>query len=466
MSTTDRFRFRASVCFRVPAIALILGAALLACGGSGEEPDAHAHGADEGDGHEHEDGHAGERGEGDAGEHGDGAAGERGASGTDAHHLAENRADCEDDVALSDEVLARYGITVEAARELALTPRVPAPGHLAFPQSAVARVGSAVEGRVVELMVRSGASVARGDSLLVIESPELGEAQSEYLQRRTMAQTAGPALELAKRSLQRAQELHDTVQGIALSEVLRREAELRALERDLAVARAAEAAALHRLLLLGMDQQVIQELERTGVITPRFAVRAPIDGRVVEVSATLGELVNRDKDRLMVIGDARTLWAIAEVSETRLSEVKLGAAATVLVPALDGVTRVGRVAAIPTLLEAATRTAEVRIEVPNADGLMLPGMFIQVEIESSRGGGVPVLAVPDGAVLTIEGRPSVFVPLEAGSNRFCRHEIEVGPQIGTHIPVLSGLKPGELVVVAGTFFLKAEHGKASAQHEH
>jgi cobalt-zinc-cadmium efflux system membrane fusion protein len=60
----------------------------------------------------------------------------------------------------------------------------------------------------------------------------------------------------------------------------------------------------------------------------------------------------------------------------------------------------------------------------------------------------------------------VFVPVEPGSGLFCRHEIEVGAPIGEHVPVLSGLKAGELVVVAGTFRLKAEHGKSSATHEH
>ncbi|NOT31724.1 MAG: efflux RND transporter periplasmic adaptor subunit, partial [Planctomycetes bacterium] len=111
-------------------------------------------------------------------------------------------------------------------------------------------------------------------------------------------------------------------------------------------------------------------------------------------------------------------------------------------------------------------TAGVRIELPNPDETMLPGMFIQVEIESSRGRGTTTLAVPDGAVLTVEGRPSVFVPIEVDGSVFCKHAIEVGAPVGTHIPVLAGLTAGDLVVVSGAFRLKAEHGKAAAQHEH
>lgn len=403
-------------------------------------------------------------------EHGDheseGSESDPGGPKTDAHHVAENRPDCKDDVALPMDALARYGIEVAPALEMSLAPTISAPGHLAFPQGAVARIGSAVVGRVAEVRVRSGDAVAKGDVLLVIESPALGEAQSDYLQRRTVASTAGPTLEIARDSFDRAKELRDRIQGISLTDVQRREAELRQAERDLEIARSAEAAARNRLLLLGLTEASISELERTGKVDPRFPIAAPIGGRVVEVAATLGELVDPGKDRLLVVGDLSVLWAIAEVSESRLAEVAIGAAARVRVPALPHGGCEGRVDAVPVVLEAATRTAEVRIEVPNPDGAMLPGMFIQVEIDSSRGAGLPTLTVPDGAVLSVEGSPSVFVPLEPGGSVFCKHEVRVGTPVKELIPVLAGLKAGDLVVVSGAFRLKAEHGKASAKHEH
>lgn len=385
---------------------------------------------------------------------------------TDAHHVAENRTHCEDDVSLPQDALERYGIEVAPAREMALTPTISAPGHLAFPQGSVARIGSAVVGRIVDVRARSGDEVAIGEVLLVVESPELGEAQSEYLQKRTAASTAGPALEIARSSHDRAKELHERTQGISLAEVQRREGELRQAERDLQVARSAESAARNRLLLLGLKEAAIGELEKTGKVDPRSSIASPIAGRVVEVAATLGELVDPQKDRLLVVGDLSVLWAIAEVSESRLAEVAIDANARVRVPALGLEDREGRVDAVPVVIEPSTRTAEVRIEVPNPDGAMLPGMFIQVEIESSRGSVQPILAVPDGAVLTIEGRPAVFVPLEPGSSVFCKHEVRIGAPVKESIPVLAGLKAGELVVVSGAFRLKAEHEKSSAKHEH
>lgn len=385
---------------------------------------------------------------------------------TDAHHVAEDRTHCEDDVALPAEVLARYGIEVAPAKELLLTPTISAPGHLAFPQGAVARVGSAVVGKITEVRVRSGDTVAKGDVLLVVESPALGEAQTDYLQRRTVASTAGPNLKIARDSFERAGELRDRTQGISLTEVQRREAELRQAERDLEIARSVEAAAKNRLLMLGVSEASIGELERTGKVDPRSTIASPIGGRVVEVAATLGELVDPAKDRLIVIGDLSVLWAIAEVSESRLAEVAIGAAARVRVPALQQEGREGRVDAVPVVLEPSTRTAEVRIEVQNPDGTMLPGMFIQVEIDSSRGAGLPTLTVPDGAVLTVEGHPSVFVPLEPGGSVFCKHEVRIGTPVRDLVPVLAGLKAGELVVVSGAFLLKAEHEKSSAEQEH
>jgi len=384
----------------------------------------------------------------------------------DPHHAASHREACVDDVTLSEDALARYGIAVEPVQAVTLTPKVSAPGHLALPQGAVARVGSPLSGRIVALPVRSGDAVARGDTLLVIESSDLVAAQSDYLQRRTVAVTTGPAVELARNALERARELHERVQGVALAEVQRREGELRSAERDHELARAAESAARNELALLGMSADAIHGLEQTGTVEPRLALTAPIAGRVVQMSATLGELVDPQKDRLIVLGDLGTLWAVAEVSESRLAEVALGATAVVTVPALANHSARGTVESIAAVLEASTRTAEVRVELDNERGAMLPGMFVQVEIESSLGAGAPVLALPDAAVLTIEGRPSVFVPLAPGASTFCKHAIEIGAPVGDMIPVLFGLEAGELVVVAGTFRLKAEHGKAAAEHEH
>ena len=416
----------------------------------GEEREEHADHEEHGEHAEHE----------EHGEH------EREPELGDAHHLAEGRPHCEEDVALSPDALARYGIEVAPVRAMALAARISAPGHLAIPEGALARVGAPAAGRVAELRVRSGDRVAAGDTLLVVSSPALAEAQSDYLRKRALAAGAEPALELAEQALARAEELRERAQGIALAEVQKRALERGAAERELAMARALERAGRQRLELFGMRAEAIAALEEGGALEPRIAVEAPIAGRVIELGAALGDWIEPADDRAVVVADLSTLWAIAEVSESRQAEVQLGAAAEIEIPALQEPRRAGRVAALAPVLEAATRTVEVRIELENADGRLLPGMFLQVEIESSQSAGAARLAVPDGAVLSVAGKPSVFVPIAPGASTFCRHEIEVGAPIGEHVPVLSGLAEGELVVVAGAFRLKAEHGKAAAQHEH
>jgi cobalt-zinc-cadmium efflux system membrane fusion protein len=129
----------------------------------------------------------------------------------------------------------------------------------------------------------------------------------------------------------------------------------------------------------------------------------------------------------------------------------------------------GQVAFVAPLVDAATRTAQVRIEVPAAALTLKPGMFAQVEIvatDPANPEAAPMVAVPDEAVQTVEGGPAVFVPVKGEPNTFAKRAVTVGPSVGGLVPILGGLVEGEEFVVAGTFILKAELGKGSAAHEH
>ncbi len=380
-----------------------------------------------------------------------------------------------DEVTLSAESIERYGVKTQRAQVRVLQPTFAAPARVAFNAEAMAHVGSPLRGRAVEIKVRLGDPVSRNDALLVVESPELGEAQADYFQKRILAQTAAPTVDLAKLAWERARGLFEQSQGISLTEVQKREAEYKAA---LAAQRAAEAAVVgseNRLHLLGMTQAAVQDLAKTGEIDPRYAVRAPIDGHVVEREVTLGELVSPDREALLVLADTSTLWVLADVPEARLNEVAVGAEAWVAVgsPTPDRIE--GKVAFVAPLVDAATRTAQVRIEVPASKGLGLtlkPGMFAQVEIaahprkHAGAPASGPTVAVPDGAVQTVEGGPAVFVPVEGEPGTFAMRSVSVGPGVGGLVPILSGLAEGEEFVVSGTFILKAELGKGSAAHVH
>lgn len=364
-----------------------------------------------------------------------------------------------------------FGVKLEAAALRTLAPSFTAPARVAYNTERLAHIGSAVVGRVASLPVRQGDAVEQGATLLVVDSPELGEAQSDYLQKRTMARAAAPIVELSKSAAERAKKLYDESEGISLTEVQKRLADLQSAESALLNARAATTGAANRLGLLGMTEAEIKTLDETGVITPQYTVRAPIAGRVIRRDVTLGELVGPDRDSLMIVADTRRLWVLVDVPEMRLRDVAVGSTARITVAAFPGESFEGAVSFISADLNEGTRTAQVRVEVDNARGMLRPGLFAQAEIiaASNAAEGAAskgALAVPESAIQVIEGKPVVFVPFTEKPNTFLKRPVTVGAAVGGMLPVLFGLREGESIVTAGTFILKAELGKSSAKHEH
>lgn len=388
-----------------------------------------------------------------------------------------------DEVTLTAEAVERYGVHIETAQVRILQPTVVMPARVGFNTEAMAHVGSPLRGRAVEVKVRLGDSVKAGQELVIVESPELGEAQADLLQKQTAVVTAGPAVELSKIAWERAKGLYERSQGISLTEVQRREAEYKAAIAGGKAAEAAATAAENRLHLLGMDQQSIAALGKTGEIVPRYAIRSAIDGVVVQREVTLGELVNPDRESLMVIADTRNLWVLADVPEAKLAGIARGSKAWITIgtvtSAAEGTTPASRlegtVAFVSPIVDPMTRTAQVRVEVPasveggqTGEQILRPGMFAEAEIVQSASGEetTPVVAVPDEAIQTVEGGPAVFVPVADEPNTFAKRAVTVGKPVGGMVPILTGLADGEPFVVRGTFILKAELGKAGAAHEH
>lgn len=385
---------------------------------------------------------------------------EGGAHKSDSAHANE--------IVLTSEAIDQYGIRIETAKMTLLRPTFIVPARVGFNAEAMAHVGSPLAGRAVELKVRLGSDVKVGDPLVVVESPELGAAQSEFLIKRTCAQTAAPGVELANTSWERAQHLYESTQGIALTEVQKREAEHRSAVAALQSAEAEALAAENRLHLMGMTQTQVEALTKSGEVDPHITIKAPIAGQVVQREVTLGELVHPEREALLVLADMSTLWVVADVPEAEVDQVAVGAKALVRIGGMDAAPIPGSVAFIAPMLDAATRTAQVRVEVRGSVVALKPGMFARVEIETkgtSNKAEERVLAIPDEAVQTVEGRSAVFVPVAGEKNTFVKRVIRAGHVVGGMVPVLAGLKEGESVVVAGSFIMKAELGKGSAGHE-
>jgi cobalt-zinc-cadmium efflux system membrane fusion protein len=377
-----------------------------------------------------------------------------------------------DEVKLTDDAIARYGVRTQAAQLRVLRPTLHAPARVGFNTEAMAHVGSPLRGRITEVKVRVGDPVKAGQDLAIVESPELGEAQADYLQRGVAVQTAGPAVDLYEVAWERAQGLYEKSQGISLTEVQKREAEYKAAVAALRAAESARTAAANKLQMLGMARAAVETLATTGEVIPRYTIRAAIDGVVVQREVTLGELVSPDREYLMVLADATKLWVLADVPEAELLRVQPGARAWISVGTLDAATGKrfeGTVAFLSPFVDPTTRTAQVRIEVPMTELGLRPGMFAQaeiVEVDPDETAPTAVVAVPEEGIQTVEGGPALFVPVPGEPNTFQKRAVTIGRAVGGLIPVYSGLNEGELYVSTGSFILKAELGKGSAAHQH
>ena len=369
-----------------------------------------------------------------------------------------------DEVKLTAEAIQRNGIIVEPAKKQPLVPTFIAPARLAFNTEGMAHVGTPVKGRATDLLVRIGDQVKNGAVLVVVASPELGQAQIDYLQKKTALEVSIPQVKIAKEAYDRAKKLMDENQGIAISEVQKREADYQTAQGNQKSAQSGVIAGENNLHLLGMEQAAIDAFLKSGEIDPKYTVRAPMAGRVIQREVTLGELVSPDKEALIVLADTSSVWVLADVPEAKLKGLARGSVARVKVPAVGDEAIEGKVSHIAPALDASTRTARVRIELPNAQGQLLPGMFAQVEMTSTQNGkGEAALAVPEDAIQTIGDGSAVFVPVPNEPNTFAKRPVTIGKPVGGMVPILSGLKEGELLVTRRSFILKADLGKSEAK---
>jgi cobalt-zinc-cadmium efflux system membrane fusion protein len=212
-----------------------------------------------------------------------------------------------------------------------------------------------------------------------------------------------------------------------------------------------------------MDDKAIAEVVESGRTNPRFVLTAPISAQVVERKATIGELASPDKESLFVLADMGVLWVIADVPESMIGDVEIGAKAVIRVGAsAEGIK--GAVSFIAPSLDPTTRSAQVRIELKNPPAILKPGMFAQAEIAAkAEADAKAVLAVPEKSVIWLDGHSVVFVPVAGERNTFAKRVIRAGPEITGMIPIIAGLKEGEAVVVSGAFIFKAELGKGTEE---
>lgn len=335
---------------------------------------------------------------------------------------------------LTEEERKRAGIKVERIEPAQYADVVQAFGTVSANRNRYAKVAPPVAGRVSSIAADLGDKVRAGTVLVALDSPELAELRSTYHQSRTEA-------DLAKSTLDRAQKL--AADGtVAQKDLLR-------AQSDYQRAQAALAAVEAKLQTLS-----VAATAPAGSAPSYFAVVSPMDGTIVERTAVLGEYVQAYQS-LFAVADLSVVWVETSLYDRDLSEVEIGAPATVSVSGQRDRRFSGKIAYIGNLLDKDTRTVLARVEVPNPDGRLKPGMFADVEIDAP--GHRSALRVPANAVVLLQGQNTVFIAKRGG---FEATPVEIGERPGGSVIVKSGLMAGDEVVTEGAYALKARFLKS------
>lgn len=328
------------------------------------------------------------------------------------------------EVEIGPEKIQKLGVRTEVLALRTLVREVRALGSLQVDERRVRAVTPRFEGWVRRLRVNAtGQAVRRGQILLDAYSPDLLTAQREYLIAR---------------------------QGV---EALRR-----ASPEALATARRLAEGALERLRYWDIAADDLRRLEETGTPLETLPLRAPISGTVLEKPAVEG-LRFMPGEVLFRIADLGSVWLLADVFERDLDWVRVGQTLRVRLDAYPEREFGGRIGFIYPTATAETRTVKVRIELPNPEGLLRPGLYGSVSL-AAAGRPEARLAVPDSAVLDSGTRKLILV--RKGEGRFEPREVRLGRYADGYFEVLAGASAGETVVTRANFLIDAESRLKSA----
>ena len=221
--------------------------------------------------------------------------------------------------------------------------------------------------------------------------------------------------------------------------------------------RAAAAGSLQRLENLGVPAEAIAEIEKTKKVPISVTLMAPRNGVVLERMAVDGMMAEAG-ETLFRIADVSTIWVMVDVPEYELGSVHIGDKATIRIRSLPGRVFEGKVGLIYPEIQSQTRTARLRIELPNPDGLLLANMYAEVEIATDS--GEPVVTVPDSAVIDTGDRQVVI--LDKGEGRFEPRDVKIGARGEDMIEIIDGVAEGDRVVVSANFLIDAESNLKAA----
>jgi cobalt-zinc-cadmium efflux system membrane fusion protein len=318
---------------------------------------------------------------------------------------------------------------------------VDAPGQIEADPNRLSHVVLPLAGRVAAVLVHVGDTVQRGQTVLLLESPDVDAATSSYMQAESGVNVAKSLVIKAQADDDRAKDLFKN-NAIAQKDVLSAESTLAQAKASLETATAVREQAERRLNLLGLKgTEYGQKLD----------VRAPISGKILEMSVAPNEYRNDTNASLMTIADLSKIWVSSDVPETKIRFIQIGEQIDLELEAYPGKEFHARVTRIADTVDPTTRTIEVHAELANPNGLLRPAMFGRIRhVESFE----PMPVAPMAAVVQAEGQNYVY--RESSPGIFDRVPVNLGNRVGEQVGVTSGLKAGDRVVTDGVMLLKGQ----------
>lgn len=308
-------------------------------------------------------------------------------------------------VKLTTERKQLIGVQTGLAETRSMGRTVRTVGRVAIDETRLHTITTKFDGFIEKLYVDyTGKEVRRGQPLFSVYSPELLATQQEYLLALRAAKHSPLLLESSRRRLQ----------------------------------------------LWDISASDIRRLEQTGATRKSLTIASPASGFVLTKNAIEGARITAGQP-LFEIADLDRVWVVADIYESELAFVRLGATATITLSYLQGRTFTGKVSFIAPTVDPMTRTAKVRIEVDNRDAALKPEMFAEVVIEEPARS---VTVVPESAVLATGTRSVLFVVKNDGT--FEPREVETGTKNDRFIEIRRGVKPGEKVATQANFLIDSE----------
>jgi cobalt-zinc-cadmium efflux system membrane fusion protein len=323
--------------------------------------------------------------------------------------------------------------------------RVAAPGKVDVNPNRVARVALPLPGRIKEMRVRLGDMVQAGATLLTLESSEAEAVMSECLNAEAAQARSRAALTKSQADRDRIADLLEKG-AAARKELVNAEAELAQVQAELKGAQASLEQARRRSRILGL---------RPCEFGQALEIKAPIAGKVLELTAAPGEFRNDTSATLLTIADLSTVWVISDVPESSIRLVTPDEQVEIELSAYPGEKFHGRVLHVADQVNPETRTVQVRMELANPAGRFRPEMFAR--IVHAHGSRVLPVAPETAVVRTAAGS---FLYLERGPGEFERVRVETGEPRDGRVPLLSGAEKGQRVVIAGAVLLEQAAGGA------